>query len=296
MIAKLYRNIFPASIRHFIYEAFLGSLLYHVRHIRVHIRSKFAYLFSWFLPNTEENVALAFIGKYGITSYPDPYSLEYKNQKPTVLTDNTERLPYVIHNNKKLYFPKTMSHENISTLYLSLIIEQDSRSAHRYVTSYDELKGKILLDIGSAEGIFSLDTIELVEHVYLFEFETFWQEALNATFKPWLHKATIVAKYIGDKTEGSFITIDDFLKDKSKDNLFIKMDIEGAEQSALKGALSILKEGKNINVAVCTYHRPEDPKVISELLSSLGYSYEFTQGMMYWGKRLSKALIRGKKA
>ena len=72
------------------------------------------------------------------------------------------------------------------------------------------------------------------------------------------------------------------------------MDIEGAEQSALRGAMKTLKSAKSIDVAICTYHKPDDPKVISELLDSLGYSYEFTQGMLFWGKRLSKALIRGK--
>ena len=295
MVAQLYRNIVPASTRQYIYDTFLGNLLFHIRHFRVHLRSKFTFLFSWLLPKTDENAALSFIGRHGITSYPYPYSLEYKNRKTDVLSDSTNGLPYVIHNDKKLYFPRVFPLENIATLYLSLITEQDERSAHRYVASYDELRGKTLLDIGSAEGIFSLDTIELVEHVYLFEYESFWQEALKATFAPWSHKVTIVPNYVGDKKEGIVIRIDDFMKDKAKDNLFLKMDIEGAEQSALRGALEILKNGKNMNVAVCTYHRPEDPKVISELLASLGYTYEFTQGMLYWGKRLSKALIRGKK-
>ena len=295
MVANLYRNIVPASIRQSIYDNFLGTLLFHLRHSKVHLRSKFTFLFSGLLPKTEENTALAFIGKHGITSYPYPYSLEYENRKIVVLTDDTEGLPYVMHNERKLYFPTIFDQNKIKMLYLSLITEQDARSAHRYVASYDELKGKTLLDIGAAEGIFSLDTIELVEHVYLFEYEKFWQKPLKATFKPWLHKVTIVENYVGDNTEGVFITIDDFMKDKPKDNIFLKMDIEGAEQSALKGALRTLKNGKNMNVAVCTYHKPDDPKAISELLVSLGYTYQFTDGMLYWGKRLSKALIRGKK-
>ena len=296
MVAKLYRNLIPASIRQTIYDNFLGSILYHLRHFRVHLKSKFTFLFSCFLPKTEENVALAFIGRHGITSYPYPYSLDYKNLKTNVLTDNTEGLSYVMHNGKKLYFPNAFTREKIETLYSELITEQDSRSAHRYVVSYNELTGKTLLDIGSAEGMFSLDTIEFVDHVYLFEYESFWQAALKATFAPWSNKVTIIENYVGDKTQGIFITIDDFLKDKQRDNLFIKMDIEGAEQSALNGALKTLKDGKNIHVAVCTYHKPEDPEKISALLGSLGYSYTFTPGLLYWGKRLSKALIRGKKS
>jgi Methyltransferase FkbM domain len=295
MVAKLYRNIVPASFRQYIYDAFLGSFLHFMRHFRVHMKGKFTFLFSWLLPKTEENAALAFIGKHGLTNYPAAYSLEYNDLKTNILIDPIKCLPYIMHNDKRLFFPLVFTHEKILTLYASLITEQDIRSAHRYVVSYDELKGKTLLDIGSAEGIFSLDTIELVEHVYLFECEKFWIEALKATFEPWSHKTTIVERYVGDKSEGIYTTIDDFLSDKSRDNLFLKMDIEGAEQSALKGALKTLKDGRNIQVAVCTYHRPEDPKVISELLGSLGFIYQFTEGYLFWGKRLSKALLRAKK-
>jgi hypothetical protein len=295
MVANLYRYIVPASFRQLIYDNFLGTLLHHLRHSSVHLKSKLTFLFSWLLPKTEENRALSFIGRHGLTSYPAPYSLEYKNRDTPVSVDKDKNLPYVLHNGKKLYFPKGYSANAVSTLYTSLITEQDARSAHRYVVSYNELKDKTLLDIGSAEGVFSLDTIDLVKHAYLFECETFWLEALKATFEPWSHKVTIIEKYVGDKTEGKFTTIDDFMKDKSLDNLFLKMDIEGAEQSALRGALNTLKNGKNVNLAVCTYHKPEDPKVISEFISALGFSYEFTPGMLFWGKRLSKALIRGKK-
>jgi Methyltransferase FkbM domain len=295
MFTSLYRNLVPATLRSVIYDQFLGSFLFFVRHFNVHLKSKFTYLFNSIMPKTEANAAWAFIGKHGITSYPAPYSLEYKNKKIDVFLDDAKGLSYVWHNNKKLFFPKSYNSEKIDTLYLSLITEQDERSAHRYVKYYDELKGKTLLDIGAAEGIFSLDTIEQVEKVYLFECEKFWIEALKATFEPWSNKTMVVEKYVGDKSEGIFTTIDDFLEGKSKDNLFLKMDIEGAEQSALKGALKTLKEGNNINLAVCTYHKPEDPVEISEFLKDLGYKYEFTDGMLYWGKRVSKALIRGKK-
>jgi hypothetical protein len=295
MLTSLYRNIVPATLRSVIYDQFLGSFLFFMRHFKVHLKSKYTYLFNSIMPKTETNAAWAFIGKHGITSYPAPYSLEYKNKKIDVFLDDAKGLSYVWHNNKKLFFPNSYNAEKITTLYLSLITEQDERSAHRYAESYDELKGKTLLDIGAAEGIFSLDTIEQVEQVYLFECEKFWIEALKATFEPWTDKTKIIEKYVGDKSEGIFTTIDDFLEGKSKDNLFLKMDIEGAEKSALKGALKTLKEGNNINLAVCTYHKPEDPVEISEFLKDLGYKYEFTDGMLYWGKRVSKAVIRGKK-
>ena len=56
---------------------------------------------------------------------------------------------------------------DIPGMYKGLLIEQDERSAHRYVVSYSDLRNKVLLDIGAAEAIFALDTIEYVNHTYL---------------------------------------------------------------------------------------------------------------------------------
>ena len=75
--------------------------------------------------------------------------------------DNTNGLPYVFHNGRKLYFKRDML-AFTEVAYRGLLIEQDKRSAHRYVDSYEELKGKTLLDIGAVEAIFTLDTIEYI--------------------------------------------------------------------------------------------------------------------------------------
>lgn len=294
MLAKLYRKIFPASLRDLIYKKFLGKLMHFLRHFNIHLKSKFVFLFQWLLPKTEENKALAFIGCHGLTSYPYPYMLEYKNFNVDVKFDDSIQLPYVIHNNKKLYFPAKMEKEEVFKIYKSLVLEQDSRAAHRYVVNYDELKNKTLLDIGSAEGIFSLDTIENLKHLYLFECEEYWIKPLQATFAPWKEKVTFVKKYVSNAVSEIEITIDEFFKDKEKDNLFFKMDIEGFELKALEGAKDTLRHGKNNQLALCTYHRIGDPEKISKFVSDLGYQYTFSVGLMYWNKRFSKGVIRCK--
>lgn len=292
MIASVYRKVIPSSIRDKFYTLILGRILFFWRNSDAYFKGFLLNIFGWMLPQTEKRKAYAFIGRHGIVSCPGDFMLKYKTTKINVLRDIEKNMSYVIHNGRKLYFPNNYTEKSLITLYRSLITEQDIESAHRYVVSYDELKDRTLLDIGSAEGIFSLDTIEYVKHVYLFECEEFWIEALNNTFEPWKDKVTIIRKYVGDKSEGNFTTIDDFMKDKSIDNLFLKMDIEGAEKSALKGASNTLANGKNNRLAVCVYHRDEDPEFISTLMQNMNYRTQFTNGYIYWANRLSKGVVR----
>ena len=42
----------------------------------------------------------------------------------------------------------------------------------------------------------SLEIIEEAKHVYLFEQDEQWLEAIRATFEPWQAKVTIVQKYV----------------------------------------------------------------------------------------------------
>ena len=91
--------------------------------------------------------------------------------------------------------------------YRGLLIEQDKRSAHRYVDSYEELKGETLLDIGAAEAVFTLDTIDYIDRAYLFECDEAWIEALEATFAPWNDKIMIVRKYVSDVDDDNNLSL-----------------------------------------------------------------------------------------
>lgn len=295
MLASLYRKILPLSVRQAIYDFFLGRIVYVFRNLSVIVKSKLTFLFYPFLPKTENNKVFSFMGRYGITSYPYLYMLEYRSLKVTIERDEKNNLPFVAHRGKRLYFPETFSDEKIRKDYKALLIEQDARAAHRYVRSYDELKGRTLLDIGAAEGIFSLDTIELTKQVILFEYVDYWHKPLLATFEPWKEKVVLVKRYVGNRSENNFITIDEYLATQSHKNLFLKMDIEGAERIALEGADKTLRTATNIQLAICTYHRVGDPEYIAGLLTDRGFTYEFSDGLMYWNKRVSKGVIRARK-
>jgi len=296
MIIKIYRTIIPFSLRDKIYSLFLGDLLLILRNLKPYLKGKSVYFFSFLFPKNDYYDAFRFIGKHGISFHAFPAALSYNDLPIKVLYDEAKCLPYVYHSNKKLYFPQNMEEENIISLYRSLVLEQDSNSPHRYVDSYDELKGMFLLDIGAAEGIFSLEVIELVEKTHLFECDEKWIKALHATFEPWKEKVLIVEKYISDINNEEFTTIDSFMEEKENNNLFIKMDIEGYEQSALRGARQTLDNGQNVVLSVCTYHRPNDAKEISFFLNSIGYQYSFTKGYLFCGKQMNRAVCRAKKS
>ncbi len=83
-------------------------------------------------------------------------------------------------------------------------------------------------------------------------------------------------KRISEKS--SFVdtkTIDDLVSEGTIEKVdFIKMDIEGAETNALKGAENTLRKYKP-RLAICLYHSPLDFKAIPEYLNSLNIGYKF---------------------
>ncbi|MDR0542019.1 MAG: FkbM family methyltransferase [Dysgonamonadaceae bacterium] len=117
-------------------------------------------------------------------------------------------------------------------------------------------------------------------------------EALTATFAPWKDKVTIVHKHVSDVNDVNNTTVDCFPEGKEKTNLFLKMDIEGYEQAALRGASNTLKEARDINFSICTYPRKNDAVEIAHILQSNGFEYEQTDGYLYFQKDLRKAIIR----
>lgn len=176
--------------------------------------------------------------------------------------------------------------------YRGLCVEQGPRSAHRYVDSYDELDGKVLLDVGAAEAIFTLEVIERIRHAYVFECDPAWVEALEATFAPWRDKVTIVRQYVGDTDGDDSIRLDTFFADKPADNLFLKMDIEGSEQRALLGAEHLLATAPRLSGSVCLYHTHDAEQEITSMLHAHGLHTQITPGYMYFGNELRHGIAR----
>lgn len=295
MIISAYRKYIPKEYRDFIYKYILGDILYFIRNFKTILRAKFSYWLYFLIPRTPQNNAFAFMGKYGICLLPYEFTLKYKQLNITQYRDELNQLTYVIHNDKKLYFPRNLKSADINNIYIQLLAEQDEASPHRYVKNWEELSGKTLLDIGAAEGIISLNVIDIIEHVYLFEVDENWIEALNATFAPYNNKVTIIKKYVTNIIDDCNLTIDHFFQGKMINNLFIKMDIEGAEFFALQGADKILTDSKDIQLAVCSYHRKDDFFKISRLFSEKFLYCDYAGGRIFLNNEFRIGVIRAQK-
>lgn len=201
--------------------------------------------------------------------------------------DFKNRLPYVIHNNKRLYFPGHLPLKEVESQY-RILVEREcltgggftSKAPHQYQTnSFKVEKGDILLDIGCAEGLVALDTIDLTKKVILFEADPIWDKPLRATFKPYKNKVTIVNKFVSDKTSTTSVTLASSVERQSEETFFVKMDIEGAEEMVVKGNEDFFKSHK-IKLACCTYHNAEHFKSISHLLQEWSYTTSASDGYM----------------
>lgn len=71
------------------------------------------------------------------------------------------------------------------------------------------------------------------------------------------------------------LSIDDLVDERNLSQVdFIKMDIEGAELSALKGAANTIRKHKP-KLAISVYHKPDDLVLIPEYIQSLNPGYDF---------------------
>ncbi len=197
-----------------------------------------------------------------------------------VLYDAPADMSYVEHQGKKMYFPRGWTEQRMIDYYHSLLAEQDGRSPHCYrKNGFDVEEDDVIVDVGAAEGIFSLERIDRVKKAYLIEADSMWVDALKMTFLPYMDKIEIITAYIGDDNEqDGYTTLDSLFAGMRID--YIKMDIEGYEKAALRGGEKVFDDNVKLRCAICAYHCREDEQWIKEYLESKGYRTDTSRGYM----------------
>lgn len=162
--------------------------------------------------------------------------------------------------------------------------------------------GDIVLDAGAFVGEFSALAAHMGATVYAFEPSPMQYKYLCETarlnenakitpvkkaladkagegqmmyIKPWAAADVLKFGYdfdpLGEETEVT--TVDDFVRENNLQRVdFIKADIEGAERKMLAGAKETLARYAP-KLALCTYHNPDDPQVLEEMILEANPAY-----------------------
>lgn len=202
--------------------------------------------------------------------------------------DIQKKLPFVVHNGKKLYFPQRNSLEICEQMYRNYIESENicggqyrEKCPHAYQSDRMRIdENDVLVDVGCAEALLSLDVIEKLKKVYLVESNKMWIDALNATFEPYKEKVIIVNKLMSKIDSDTTITLSTLLKDEEGEAVFIKMDIEGYEVGVVKESLEYIRKQNNLKFACCTYHKENDAENLKNIFEQCGYNTEFSDGYM----------------
>ena len=193
----------------------------------------------------------------------------------------------------KLFWPKNFSINRLDQVVAETFDVNDWHFYQKEQTPIE--KGEVLLDIGTAEGLFPLTVVDTCSHIYMVEPSTTFHKCLNKTFSNHLDKVTIFNTAIGnedgtitfneDSLDGmiaevkndaqlmSINKIDTLFKNGEKIT-YLKADIEGFESEMLKGAEQTIKRNKP-KIAITTYHTQNDPKEIIGLITGFVPEYKY---------------------
>lgn len=194
----------------------------------------------------------------------------------------------------KLYWPKNFSIDRLNQIISETF---DVNDWHYYQKEHTEIEdNEVLLDIGTAEGLFPLTVIEKCKHIYLVEPSKTFYNCLQKTFSKHADKTTIFNTAVGNMNGKISFSEDSFdgmisesnvgnaqeIEINKIDNLFqnnekityLKADIEGFEQEMLKGAEQTIKRNKP-KIAITTYHTQNNPDEIIAIIKGFVPEYKY---------------------
>lgn len=193
--------------------------------------------------------------------------------------DKIECLPYIMFEDKKMYFPVNKKFDVMDgkEVIFDLMAEQSSTSPHIYMNDRIKVEqGDVICDAGVCEGNFALKYVEKASKIYLIECDEEWFLPLEKTFEPFKGKVEICHKFLGRYSVGENINLDTLIKGRLD---FLKMDIEGAEVDALLGAKHCFRNN-NVKSSICSYHRHNDEYFLRNILEMYGYETFCSSGYM----------------
>jgi hypothetical protein len=123
-LKEVYREVMPMGLR----KPILGIM----KQIELACIT-LAYKIGKYDKNLEEEIQYV-VRNHKISVFPYKWQEEYRTDNITVYIDEEKNMKYVLRNGKRLYFPRNYSIDMVKETYLNLLIEQDKRSPHLYLT------------------------------------------------------------------------------------------------------------------------------------------------------------------
>ena len=204
--------------------------------------------------------------------------------------DESCNLPYIIFKTvegkeRRMYYPRDGSSQvqgaDGKKYVQNVLREQVPTSPHLYIKGTHKVdEGDVLIDAGVCEGNFALRYVDICSKVYLFEMDKKWFEPLYYSFKDCWDKVEFIPRAVAASTRGGAdVALDDAVNVPVGSKIFLKMDIEGAEPEALRGAKKILSTNK-VKASICSYHKADDMVNIKSIFQSHGYRTATSDGYM----------------
>lgn len=205
--------------------------------------------------------------------------------------------PYLDKERKALLYPEVTPEDIGSpfhTFYFNPKREISWGSEGPYENGYNYLReGDYVLDVGAYVGVFTLLAGKVVGEkgrVFAFEPQPQFREMLEMNLElNGLYNVDVVPKALGDtqttismrgmlikRTNQGYIectTLDNWAKEVGLEYFdFLKMDVEGFERKVLRGGRKTLRLFTP-RMGICTYHLPDDPQVLQELILDINPCY-----------------------
>ena len=220
----------------------------------------------------------------------------YKHTYDEVHIDESCNLPYinfqtVENKQRRMYYPRGRNFfkgDDGKDYVKDILREQVLTSPHLYIKGKHKVdEGDILIDAGVCEGNFALRYVDICSKVYLFEPDPVWFEPLYYSFRDCWDKIEFIPKAVGENTHGNLVKLDDVVNVPVESKMFLKMDVEGAEPAALRGANKILSTNK-VKASICSYHNTDDIIKIKSVFKNHGYRIATSEGYMVfiWDEKI----------